>query len=175
MKYGFNVRIPSSWCLCNVPFWKLFSIIWLIQEHHYPFLQYWIWEVTEVFNIWISLKDTGLQFCVLEYVSRWSISADTAEVVFVLVFFWILTWAKWNLQTDAMSPHLLSPANFGITWKLGQFHSDYGFLLIYWTLDCAMNSTHFKHKIPIPSAYKKNPACRATYVTFKLFVLLQVL
>ena len=120
MKYGFNVRIPSSWCLCNVPFWKLFSIIWLIQEHHYPFSQYWIWEVTEVFKEWISLKDTGLQFCVLEYVSIWSISADTAEVVFVIVFLWILNWAKWNLQIDAMSPHLLSPANFGITWK---FHS----------------------------------------------------
>lgn len=46
--------------LCKASFWYLFSIIWLPQEYPYSFPQYWTWEVTEVFKVWISLKDTGL-------------------------------------------------------------------------------------------------------------------
>lgn len=99
---------------------------------------------------------------------------DTTEVLFLFLF-GFFTWAKWNLQIYAISAIPLLSAHFGITWKLCSFPSEYRFCSSTESPNAMLSFTHFKHKVLISSPYKKSPPYRAAFVTFKLFVLLQVL
>lgn len=98
---------------------------------------------------------------------------DTTEVWFLFLF-GLLTWAKWNLQIYAISATLLLSAHFGITWKLCSFPSEYRVRWSTESPDAMLSFVHFRHKVLVPSPYKKNLSYRAAFVTFKLFVLLQV-
>ena len=90
--------------------------------------------------------------------------ADTAEVVLFLLF-GFLTWANRNLQIYAISPPSPTSCQFwihsGVTFILSQLW----ILMIYWGPQCTVTSTHFKHKVPIPSASMKSPSFKAAFVS----------
>ena len=121
----------------------------------------------EVFKVWIYLKDTGLQFGVF------SMSADGRyHWGFVLVSLWIF-----NLSQVKSSDlcHLCHPPPFCPLWNNLEIMFEYRVCWSTESPDAMLSFVHFRHKVLVPSPYKKNLSYRAAFVTFKVFVLLQVL